>query len=932
MLAGRHGLSTVMVGREGPFVRLRGLLRSPAGAVVLVAGEAGIGKTRLVRELEATLPDSVVTLRGQADPGGLAQPFQLLLDALADLVPPGDERLADLRPSASDPMPLVDRLGCAVELVEDTIDGRPAVIVFEDLHWADSESITVFERLAARPSTGSASPLSLIGTYRPSDLTRRHPLAEALPRLDRRPQSLHVRLDRLAVTEVGDFLKAVYGGTPSYRVAEALHARSGGNPFFLEEILLASGGVALDELESAPLPWNLAEAVRLQVDALDPAPRRVIETASVLGRRVPFDVLRAVADLPEDELIDVLRTLVARDLMVETETDVFGFRHDLAREAIEQRLLGREQRRIHQAALDTLRASDDARPSLMARHAMGAGRTDEVVALAREGSRLDLEAGSTYQALELAELGLSECCDDPELRATAAHAAWMAGLYDDAIHHAERLAAQADEVGDLVTRSQARRLLARLYWESTRVDDMEVVVSGLEKDLDVLDDDPEAAFVLQVLAQHAMFLGQLDAALAWSQRAVEAAEQHGLPAVRRAALVERSTAQINHRLDVAEAVATLRAVAEEASRAGEDYVAARAWGNAAQGSVGVLPLEERIALFDDARTAAERAGWDPEGTGIVVLGRLQTAVHEGDGPEAGRWVDQARAFSRDARTSQPTWLDVLELLVLVERGDLDEAARRAERLGEVGQDKIEVVTAIRLAIALAKGRSADADALVQVILDKGEHGDGLDADGMGELIPVGLDRGLDAGAARRMVAAIRRYNGGPSAPTEPARRRLEAYVALAEGQAEEAWTLIEEALAVPGDLLPVAAPHRASDHMVAARALIALGRRDEALAHAERARELLARWPGWRRDALTALDRRLGSAGEVEGPSALTRREREVLALVAEGLSNADVAEKLYISPRTAAVHVSNILTKLGVSSRTEAAAWALRQEGEPAT
>ena len=98
---------------------------------------------------------------------------------------------------------------------------------------------------------------------------------------------------------------------------------------------------------------------------------------------------------------------------------------------------------------------------------MGAGRTDEVVALAREGSRLDLQAGSTYQALELAELGLSECCDDPELRATAAHAAWMAGLYEDAIHHAERLAAQADEVGDLVTRSQARRLLAHLISRTT---------------------------------------------------------------------------------------------------------------------------------------------------------------------------------------------------------------------------------------------------------------------------------------------------------------------------------------------------------------------------------------------------------------------------------------------------------------------------------
>ena len=120
--------------------------------------------------------------------------------------------------------------------------------------------------------------------------------------------------------------------------------------------------------------------------------------------------------------------------------------------------------------------------------------------------------------------------------------------------------------------------------------------------------------------------------------------------------------------------------------------------------------------------------------------------------------------------------------------------------------------------------------------------------------------------------------------------------------------------------------------MAAARALLALGRAPEAKPHAEAARELLARWPGYRRQQLDALDRRLGGAptDDAAGVESLTPREREVLALVAEGLSNGELAERLYISPRTAGVHVSNILAKLGVSRRTEAAAWAHRHQASP--
>ena len=144
--------------------------------------------------------------------------------------------------------------------------------MFEDLHWADLESLTVFEQLA-EPGGGR---LLVVGTYRPDGLSRRHPAAELLPRLERRHSVTHVQLGRLSPADVGAFLTAVYGEVPSFRVVEALHGRTGGNPFFLEELVASAGDRAADDLEAMPLPWTVAELVRAQLDELDPEVRGIV--------------------------------------------------------------------------------------------------------------------------------------------------------------------------------------------------------------------------------------------------------------------------------------------------------------------------------------------------------------------------------------------------------------------------------------------------------------------------------------------------------------------------------------------------------------------------------------------------------------------------------------------------------------------------------
>ncbi|MFL6221049.1 MAG: LuxR family transcriptional regulator, partial [Actinomycetes bacterium] len=265
---------------------------------------------------------------------------------------------------------------------------------------------------------------------------------------------------------MAELLAAVYGNPVPYQVAEALHRRTGGNPFFLEELVVTAGRVDPARLATLPLPWNLSEAVLRRLDDLAPSQRRVVDAAAILGRRISFDLLAAVTGSGEDELIAILRHLVAENVMVEEEPDLFAFRHALTREAIGGRLLGRERRRLHEKALAALQETGAGDWAAIAWHAQGAGRYEEMVEAARTGAWSYLQQGSTAEALRLAETGLSEADHDPDLLAAASKAAWMIGLLPLAIEHGRRWHAQAAAGGDPAAEAAALVHLARLYWEA----------------------------------------------------------------------------------------------------------------------------------------------------------------------------------------------------------------------------------------------------------------------------------------------------------------------------------------------------------------------------------------------------------------------------------------------------------------------------------
>jgi len=896
-----------MIGRDGELRRLARLASARAPAVALIAGEPGIGKTRLVHELLATVPAETVVLVGQAEPGSLSRPYEVLLDAIDGRPEVDEEQLAALADPRRSP---VERLHTGLAILADLIGDSPAVIFFEDLHWADSESAALFERIADQ-----RGPRLLIGTYRPDEVTRRQPVAGLLARMERRHAVTHVRLDRLTPSQTAAMLAAVTGAPAPLRAATALHHRTGGNPFFLEELLRALPGYDVEALVEQPLPWSLADVLRRQVDDLDPLSHRIVEAATVLGHRIPFDLLADVTGTGEDELIAVLRDLVTRGVLVESGEDEFAFRHALVREAIADQMLGRQRRRLHEAALDVLLSSDSPKgsdPAMVAHHARGAGRYDDMIAAARRGTALYLSIGSAYQALQLAETGLDEVPDDTDLLAGAARAAWLAGLLDDALRYGRRW---RDLAGTTTDRAESLYLLVRIAWESRETDEMRALTHGIETLIAQLPPGADQARAMTAIAQSAYLRDDLDAALLWSDRALALADEFDLPAVRLAALVEKGSTLTERPQTAAAGREILSGLVDEAEKAGEWVLAARALNNLVQGEPPTSPAEH-AEILERMRAAAERAGFESLAVATYFQGRARLALRAGDLRAAIAALEEGREQDRSYRR-RGRWADyhgVFLAGLCLEAGELERVEQLITDLAALPSNPPTTIPGLAFHLACRRGDLPRTEATLDELIAALAGETWRNGEQAHDLISAALELGLPAQRLDQLATALLDAEV------------WDAYRTLVDAQLAEARGRHAEALA---GYLSVAEAHilgpatRGTVRVGAARCLLAGDRREEAAAQAEAAAPLLAEWGGWRVAQLAQARARLGMAPvdappAVTGPAALTPREREVAVLISDGLTNTELARRLYISPKTAAVHVSNILRKLGISSRTE--------------
>jgi DNA-binding CsgD family transcriptional regulator/tetratricopeptide (TPR) repeat protein len=877
--------------------------------------------------------------------------------------------------------------GAVLSLLSELAAGSPVLLVIEDLHWADATTrhlVTFLARMLHRER------VAIIGTYRTDDLDRRHPLRGVIAELLRLPMVALLELGPLPATALAEILSSVPNAALPLSAAtlNSLVERAEGNAYYAEELVTASS-CADDTTGGAPLPTGLAALLLSRVERVSDAAQQVLRAAAVAGGGAADDLVRAASGLPDDAYEEAVREAAGHQLLAPDGPDGYRFRHALLREAVYGDLMPGERTRLH-ARLASLLATvfADTGPGAaaeLAHHSMAshdipgafaasvrAGTEAEHLGAPAEAHRhydlalelwVRVEAAERIAGMTRAKLGLK-----------SALAAAASGDVPRAVHLLRRIrdrvsgAAGSGEDAELRCRVGERLAYHLLQGENTQwyAEALDVAHATVRETLD----EPPTWYRARAMATYAIALmaaHRYDDAWDWVGRAREAARAAGSASVEADALATNGQLAIRAgRSD--EAVGMFIAAIDQAGAAEAVGVRLRAAYNLAAERVsrGELAEAAEVAHCGTEWAEAEGLGLAPFGLDLQHL-HFQAHFADGDWDHAQELADgfpvrvtrQAEAllsamalFIDVARGNpavaerrtwlEPFWDDVFVAYIargiLAEhalwQGDCERALAEAEAAIDADAWPAHSPSVIRVT-AIALAARADRAAQLRAAGDA-----------------PGADAEAAAGAALLSVAADgASYPARPKAVLGPEGRgwlaRCEAeYARLTGTNSPDAWTR------VIAEFGPGYVYETARTQWRLAEALVEAGRRDEAAAVWRAARDTASRLraaplgtalddlarrarlnhgarldPGNANRGGHARGSQASGSGGTSPLTALTDREREVLSLLARGMSNREIGTELFITPKTASVHVSNILGKLGAASRTEAAAIAYREE-----